>query len=125
MVTEKQNAKHPWLDINAIRDKIGEEYAQFLPVLHAISGCDTTSMLYGIGKIKVLKKHKEIIAEAKPFLLNDSTPEQIEEAGRKILCLIYDGKDKTFCLNKIRKKKFEKNVIKGIKHRYQNPPTNQ
>ena len=56
------------------------------------------------------------VAEAKPFLLNDTTPEKIEEAGRRILCLLYDKKDNTFCLNKIRKKKIEKNVIKGIKH---------
>jgi hypothetical protein len=68
MVTEKQNAKHPCLDINAIRDKLGDEYARFLPVLHAISGCDTTSKLYGIGKVTVLKKYKTIIAEAEQFL---------------------------------------------------------
>ena len=59
MVTEKQNDNHLCLDINAIRDKIGEEYAQFLPVLHEISGCNTTSKLYSIGKIKILKKHKK------------------------------------------------------------------
>ena len=48
MVTEKQNDNNLCLDINAIRDKIGEEYAQILPVLHATSGCDTTSKLYSI-----------------------------------------------------------------------------
>ena len=60
MVTEKEKAKNPCININAIRAKLGDEYAKFLPVLHAISGCDTTSQLHGIGKITVLKKHSKI-----------------------------------------------------------------
>ena len=116
MVTDKGGAKNPCININAIRAKLGDEYAKFLPVLHAISGCDTTSRLHGIGKITVLNKSEKIFAEARPFLSPDATPDEIENAGRRILCLIYDGRDNTFDLNKIRKRKFEKNVIKSLKH---------
>ena len=63
-----------------------------------------------------MKKHSKIFAEAKPFLSPTATPDDIENAGRRILCLIYDESDKTFNLNKIRKRKFEKNVIKSLKH---------
>ena len=118
MVTDKQNAKHLCLDINAIRDKLGDEYARFLPVLHAISGCDTRSKLYGIGKFTVQKKYTHIIAEAEPFLSPNATPEEIEEAGRRILCLLFDENNTTFSLNNIRRKKFETKIIKSIKHIY-------
>ena len=46
MITEKQNAKHPCLDIKAIRSRFGENCVQYLPVIHAMSGCDTTSKLF-------------------------------------------------------------------------------
>ena len=92
LLTEKQNAKHPCLDIIAIRSKLGDECSQYLPVIHAMSGCDTTSKLYGIGKSTVMKKRNHIIKEGGPFLSANVTPEEIEEAGRKIICLINDEK---------------------------------
>ena len=74
MVTDKTNAKYSCLDIKAIRNKLGDECAKYLPVLHAISGCDTTSKLYGIGKPTMMNKISHIIDEAKPFLSPDATP---------------------------------------------------
>ena len=41
--------------INSAKDALGEEICSSLLFAHAISGCDTTSALYGIGKLKVLK----------------------------------------------------------------------
>ena len=58
MITDKQTAKHPFLDIKGIRNNLGHEIASCLPVLHAISGCDTTSKLFGIGKSTVMNKKK-------------------------------------------------------------------
>ena len=57
MITDKQNAKHPFLDITDIKHNLGHEIASCLPGLHAISGCDTTSKLFGIGKSTVMKKN--------------------------------------------------------------------
>ena len=88
MITEKTNSKHPILDIKSIRDKLGNDCAKCLPVIHAISGCDTTSKLFGIGKSTVMRKSISISKEASPFLSKDATQEQIEEAGRKIICLV-------------------------------------
>ena len=39
-----------FLSINAIRDSLRERRAQALPVLHALTGCDTTSAFKGKGK---------------------------------------------------------------------------
>ena len=96
MITDKQNAKYPCLDIQAIRSKLGEEIAPILPVLHAISGCDTTSKLFGIGKSTVMNKIHLLAEEAKHFLSPSVTHKQIEESGRKILCVIYDENNVNF-----------------------------
>ena len=77
----------------------------YLPVIHAMSGCNTTSKLYGIGKSTVMKKGKYIIKEEGSFLSANATPEEIEEAGRKIICLIYDEKNINYNLNDLRLKK--------------------
>ena len=61
LITEKQNAKHPCLDIIAIRSKLCDKCSQYISVIHAMSGCDTTSKLYGIGKSTVMKKINHII----------------------------------------------------------------
>ena len=126
MITGKENAKHPCLDIKDIRNNLGDECAPYLPVIHAMSGCDTTSKPFGIGKLTIMKKRNHIIKEAGPFLNINATHEEIEEAGRKILCLIYDGKTTHYNLNEIRLKKFEQNVIKSVKHVNVEklPPTN-
>ena len=39
-----------------------------------------------------------------PFLSPSATPEEIDEAGRKIFCLIYNEEDEHFNLDNIRKK---------------------
>ena len=107
MVTEKTTSKHPLIDIKAIREKLGEECAKVLPVIHAISGCDTTSKPFGIGKVSIMKKCNQIINELKPFLSEQATHTQIEEAGRKILCHIYGDKSTHYNLDSLRLKKFE------------------
>ena len=107
MITEKQNAKHPILDMKTIRSNLGDECTKFLPVVHAMRGCDTTSELYGIGKGTAMTKYKHIIKEGGAFLNAHATQEQIEVAGRRTICLIYDEKAEHFDLNDIRLKIFE------------------
>ena len=89
MVTDKPNVSNPCIDINAIRENLGDEYAYSLPVLHAISGCETTPRLHSIGKLSVLNKSAKLFVESNPFLYPDSTGDEIEIAGRRMLCLIY------------------------------------
>ena len=42
--------------IKDIVDYIGDEISAFLPQILAITGCDTTSTFFKMGKVKVLKK---------------------------------------------------------------------
>ena len=126
MVTDKQNAKNPCLDIKAIKSKLDNDCAEYLPVLHAISGCDTTSRPFNIGKTTVWNKKDQIITVAGPFLSPTATPEEIEEAGKKIFCLLYNETDEHFDLDNIRKKKFERTAITSMKSVdiQKLPPTN-
>ena len=73
-----------------------------------------------------MTKYKHIIKEGRPFLNAHATQEEIKEAGRKIICLIYDEKSDDFDLNDVRLKKFEQNVIKSINsvNVHKLPPTN-
>ena len=43
-------------DITKTNIVLGEEICRLLPALHAMTGCDTTSRLFGIGKGAALKK---------------------------------------------------------------------
>ena len=73
-----------------------------------------------------MTKYKHIIKEGGPFLNPLATQEEIEVAGRKIICLIYDEKAEHFNLNEIGLKKIEQNVIKSINsvNVQKLPPTN-
>ena len=43
-------------DIKKTKTVIGQELCKILPFVHAISGCDTTSRLFGVGKGQNVKK---------------------------------------------------------------------
>eukprot|EP00794_Sanderia_malayensis_P021307 gene21307-biopygen16343 len=45
-----------YVDVGKVYDFLGENISKHLPHLHAISGCDSTSFFYGVGKVKILKK---------------------------------------------------------------------
>lgn len=47
-----------WWNIRHTRASLGM-ICQTLPVIHAVSGCDTTSRLFGIGKRRVLRKFQK------------------------------------------------------------------
>ena len=92
---KKGTAKPPrvW-DIHNTQEAIGKELCDCLPFLHALTGCDTTSRLFGIGKTSCLKKIKKsahLRLQAAVFNNQNSTEESIIKAGEEALVNIYDG----------------------------------
>ena len=80
-------------DITATNSVLGSEMCHILPFVHAFSGCDTVSRIYGIGKSQLLKK-----AISDPYFkcqadvfLKDSNHDQIEAAGKQIVSALYNG----------------------------------
>ena len=57
-------AKKRILSIKKIAESIGSNMSNALPALHAMTGCDSTSAFYGIGK----KKAYKIVKDSPRFL---------------------------------------------------------
>lgn len=55
--TEPKRAQKAKLwDIKRTKILLGEELCQLLPAVHSLTGCDTTSKPFGIGKAKALER---------------------------------------------------------------------
>ena len=87
-----------YADISEICKFLGPKICCTLPAVHAITGCDTTSYLYKVGKVKVLKKLLQ--AERKTDLLtdlgkDDAVSEMIlENAKEFVRTVLYSGKQR-------------------------------
>ena len=94
-----------------------------LPFLHALSGCDTTSRPYGIGKGTVLSKYVELHQFATVFMSPSSSHEEIKQAGEQALLIVYGSS--TSDLNAARVEKFQAKVAtsSGIVPPEKLPPT--
>ena len=63
--------------------------------MHAWSGCDTTSVTYGQGKVGLLKKikqSKEVQLIADLMMDNNATVEQVGEADVSLFVIVFGGK---------------------------------
>ena len=77
-----------------VKDQLGEEVCRDLLFLHAITGCDTTSRLYGVGKATALKKLDNVLhfkEQANVFSCH-STVSDVVNAGEKALVSLFRGK---------------------------------
>ena len=81
-------------DIKKTRNVIGNDVADLLPAIHALTGCDTTSRMFGVGKAAALKKLK--VSEYYKENLRivsclASSKEQLLNAGSEIVSCLYGG----------------------------------
>ena len=97
--------KGPAFDIKAMKEILKMEICDRLLFVHAITGCDTTSRIFGIGKKSVLQK----IVHGDPILCTSadtfSAPNQShhvsESSGKNAMLAIYNGR-KTDDLSNLR-----------------------
>jgi hypothetical protein len=89
---EKNKTIRIW-DIKKTKNILGNEICKLLPVIHAVSGCDTTSKLYGIGKGATLKKFLErpVMRELGEVFLANTSVQEITDAGEKMVTCLYGG----------------------------------
>ena len=66
-----------------------------LSAVHAISGCERTSRVFGIGKRSALKKlkSKHFVKQANTFLNKEATAKEIKVAGQNLLVVLYNGSE--------------------------------
>ncbi|KAK6178791.1 hypothetical protein SNE40_011298 [Patella caerulea] len=82
-------------DITTARSLLGPSLCEHLLFLHAVSGCDTTSRLYGVGKQAVLTKARKdafLIQQARVFMDLTSSKEEIVKAVERAVVHLYNGK---------------------------------
>ncbi|VDI27019.1 Hypothetical predicted protein [Mytilus galloprovincialis] len=85
---------HKIWDISKTKLVIGEELCHQLPFLHAMTGCDTTSRLFGIGKPYALKKIKTdmyLQTQANVFMTENMSKDVITKAGEEAMVTLYGG----------------------------------
>ena len=95
-------------NVRDLVSKAGNLIVSHLLLVHAWSGCDTTSATFGHGKTTLLKKLKasEVIQEISSVLCNpNASQEEIGQAGLQLFVILYGGKQQD-SLNGLRYAKF-------------------
>lgn len=110
----KSNKCYPSIshDITHYYNTLGEDVCSYLLFVHAFSGCDSTSSIYGIGKGIFLKKvmSDERLKEiAFTFLKPNMSQKDVVLAGEAAMCIIYKGNPGD-SLDNIRHKQLVKKV---------------
>ena len=77
----------------ATKSVLGEELCKILPVIHAFTGCDTVSRVFGIGKSAVPKKARKDCQFRRncEISIQESCQEEDEKAGEKLYVCVYNG----------------------------------
>ena len=80
------------IDIRAMQRAIGDDLRMLLPFSHAASGCDTTSSLFGVGKIKafkILQKSPDRFANLASIGDTEMTQQQLLEMWEEFMIKMY------------------------------------
>jgi len=82
------------MPVHQIYARIIPVVASALPLIHAISGCDATSAMYGHGKASVFRKIDRSSALDLSATMSDagSHQESVSAAGLKLISMIHEGK---------------------------------
>lgn len=111
--SDKAKACAPY-HINELKTILGDELCSQLLFIHAYTGCDSTSRIYGVGKKTVFQKFvtgdATLKACANAFLQQKQTAAVIEGQGSKAMAVIYGGKA-TNSLASLRYRMFSKKVV--------------
>jgi 5'-3' exonuclease len=73
--------KENTISINVAKHLLGREFCMRFPFVHAMSGCDTTSKLYSIGKIKNLKLLQSLQKWRSNFLVFGDSSVSLQEVA--------------------------------------------
>lgn len=82
------------INISTLRTHLGP-LTHHLLFLHAVTGCDSTSALYGRGKKKafgMLRKDKQMQSTVAVFNSPSATQAEVVEAGEKFIVSLYGGR---------------------------------
>ena len=76
-------------DLMQVRSRLGDKATSCILFLHAFTGCDTTSRIFGIGQSRLLSIHQKLNDSlAETFYSPASNRDDIKIAGEKIFFLL-------------------------------------
>lgn len=80
------------LNVRILKDNLEPNVIRSLLFIHAITGCDTTSRPYGIGKVMAMNKCDRLMDHASPFMDEAQTHESVKKHGQAALEILYNCK---------------------------------
>jgi len=94
--SDKRSKDQRVYNINTLKECLGQQLCSQLLFIHAFTGCDTTSRIFGMGKRtlfqKATKGDKELESLALAFTKPGQSVDAIEEYGKQSMVLLYAGK---------------------------------
>ena len=103
-------------NINKLKILLGPDLCSHLLFIHAFTGCDTTSRVFGVGKKaffqKFIKGNKDLESCAICFTNPGQTCDTVEDCGYKAMVQLFGGKP-TDSLTTLRYNVLKKKVISG------------
>jgi hypothetical protein len=98
-------------DIVQAQKSLGQEFCSHILLLHALTGCDTTSRLFGVSKVSAVKKYfaDDFLKGRADVFLQPSSHTDIEAFGEQIIVCFYNG-DVNTGINDLRYQKFMQKV---------------
>ena len=103
----KSKAKVDCVSIKSIKEELGPELPKLILFVHAWTGCDTVSSIFGLGKVSILNrcKQSEVAMLAAEFYKESALPSMIEEVGIRLFAILYGAKPEQ-SLNEMRYSKY-------------------
>ena len=83
-------------DIKVTQSELGADICNNIVFIRAISGCDTTSILYGLGKglsLKRITSRALFRNKAETLCKKDATVDDVIDAGEAAIVCLYNGKE--------------------------------
>ena len=97
------------IPIRALQESLGQEMCQSILFAHAISGCDTTSAMFGLGKLKAFKILQQTPGwRTQVSIFGDlaAPHSEIGKIGEQFVISLYAGKTKLDSLDELRHHQF-------------------
>ena len=99
----KQSKENKVYNINLLKQVLGDDLCNELLFIHAYTGCDSTSRIFGIGKKsafhKLVRGDPIIKSCASAFICPNKTNDDISELGKELMVDLFGGKSTDTLVN--------------------------
>ena len=94
-----KQASNTYLDLKSVASSIPQPVRCQILEIHALSGCDTVSQLFGVGKDRLYKqiyKNPSRATHLTAFSRYPYEEKSVEEAGLQVIAGLYNMKDTSY-----------------------------